>query len=246
MTAGRAVRTYHQSMPVHVLVGEDDPLQAELLRRYLESELYRVTVVSDGRSVLEAARREQPDLLLLDLMLPRVDGLDVCRILRAESDLPILMLTARSTEDDILLGLDLGADDYVTKPYSPRQLMARVRTLLRRSHAKVQEDVAAIAGAIEIDPARHEIRVNGNLVEVTVAEFRLLEVLSENAGLVFTRAQLLERIHGSDRFITERTIDVHIRNLRAKIEDDSARPRYVLTVYGVGYKFADAGYDAPQ
>jgi len=237
--------TYDRSMAVHVLVGEDDRLQAELLRRYLESEKYRVTVVSDGREVLEAARRDHPDLLVLDLMLPRVDGLDVCRILRAESDMPILMVTARSTEDDILLGLDLGADDYVTKPYSPRQLMARVRTLLRRARTVGIADAPASAGPIHVDAARHEVRVNGELVELTVAEFRLLEVLTENPGIVFTRAQLLERIHGSDRFITERTIDVHVRNVRAKIEQNPASPRHLLAVYGVGYKFIEA-IDASQ
>ena len=237
--------TYDRSMAVHVLVGEDDRLQAELLRRYLESENYRVTVVSDGREVLEAARRDHPDLLVLDLMLPRVDGLDVCRILRAESDMPILMVTARSTEDDILLGLDLGADDYVTKPYSPRQLMARVRTLLRRARTVGSADAPASAGPIQVDAARHEVRVNGELVELTAAEFRLLDVLTENPGIVFTRAQLLERIHGTDRFITERTIDVHVRNVRAKIEQNPASPRYLLTVYGVGYKFIEA-IDASQ
>ena len=237
--------TYDRSMAVHVLVGEDDRLQAELLRRYLESENYRVTVVSDGREVLEAARRDHPDLLVLDLMLPRVDGLDVCRILRAESDMPILMVTARSTEDDILLGLDLGADDYVTKPYSPRQLMARVRTLLRRARTVGSADAPASAGPIQVDAARHEVRVNGELVELTAAEFRLLDVLTENPGIVFTRAQLLERIHGTDRFITERTIDVHVRNVRAKIEQNPASPRHLLTVYGVGYKFIEA-IDASQ
>jgi DNA-binding response OmpR family regulator len=244
-----AARKYHGVMAAHVVVAEDDPLQAELLRRYLESEKYRVTVAGDGREVLEVVRREQPALLILDVMLPRVDGLDVCRILRAESDLPILMLTARSTEDDILLGLDLGADDYVTKPYSPRQLMARVRTLLRRS--RVSADASgdsAVLGPIAVDSARHEVRVNGELVELTRAEFRLLDVLVENVGLVFSRAQLLDRIHGSDRFITERTIDVHVRNVRAKIEPDPSTPRHLLTVYGIGYKFAtpEAGDDAPH
>lgn len=233
---------YHGDMAAHVVLAEDDPLQAELLRRYLESEQYRVTVATDGREVLEAVRREHPELLILDVMLPRVDGLDVCRILRAESDIPILMLTARSSEDDILLGLDLGADDYVTKPYSPRQLMARVRTLIRRSRLTgTAVDPGAAPGPIVVDPSRHEVRVNGELVELTRAEFRLLDVLVDNEGLVFSRAQLLERIHGSDRFITERTIDVHVRNVRAKIETDPANPQHLLTVYGVGYKFAASG-----
>jgi DNA-binding response OmpR family regulator len=235
MTVGK----YHGQMVAHVVLAEDDPLQAELLRRYLESEHYRVTVAGDGREVLETVRREPPDLLILDVMLPRVDGLDVCRVLRAESDVPILMLTAKSTEDDILLGLDLGADDYVTKPYSPRQLMARVRTLLRRSRISgAADERRTVIGAIAVDSARHEVRVDGDLVELTRAEFRLLDVLVENVGLVFSRAQLLERIHGTDRFITERTIDVHVRNVRAKIESDPSDPRYLLTVYGVGYKFA--------
>jgi len=233
---------YHRTMPVHVVLAEDDPLQAELLRRYLESEQYRVTVAVDGREVLDVVRRERPELLILDVMLPRVDGLDVCRILRAESDVPILMLTARSSEDDILLGLDLGADDYVTKPYSPRQLMARVRTLLRRVRlSEGSSEDAGTPGPVAIDPARHEVRVRGELVELTRAEFRLLAVLVENTGLVFSRAQLLDRIHGSDRFITERTIDVHVRNVRAKIEPDPSAPQHLLTVYGIGYKFVAAG-----
>lgn len=231
---------YHQRMPTHIVVAEDDPLQAELLRRYLEAERYRVTTVADGREVLEVTRREQPDLLLLDIMLPRVDGLDICRILRAETDMPILMVTARTTEDDILLGLDLGADDYITKPYSPRQLVARVRTVLRRFQVSHDSDRVSVAGTVTIDPARHEARVRGELVAFTRAEFRLLEMLSTNAGLVFSRGQLLEHMHGSDRFITERTVDVHVRNIRAKIEADPSDPRLLLTVYGVGYKFVDS------
>lgn len=240
LTAAAGAGPYHHLVRFHVVVAEDDPLQAQLLRRYLEAEQFSVTVVGDGREALETVRREQPHLLLLDVMLPRVDGLDICRALRAESDIPILMITARSTEDDVLLGFDLGADDYITKPYSPRQLMARVRTLLRRTRATPAHGSPIAAGEVVIDRPRHEVRVRGRLVELTRAEFRLLDVLAENAGIVFTRAQLLERMHGTDRFITERTIDVHMRNLRAKIEADPAQPAHLLTVYGLGYKFADA------
>jgi two-component system alkaline phosphatase synthesis response regulator PhoP len=223
-----------------ILIAEDDPLQADLIRRYLESEQHTVTIVGDGRAALTEVRREPPDLLVLDLMLPLVDGLDVCRVLRSEShELPILMVTARSTEDDVLLGLDLGADDYITKPYSPRELAARVRTLLRRLPHAAQPAAVMTVGPLMIDSGRHEARVDGQPIEVTPAEFRVLEVMAENPGLVFSRSRLLERIHGFDRFISERTIDVHVRNLRMKIELDPSAPVYLLTVYGIGYKLVD-------
>jgi len=227
-------------MPAHILVAEDDAKQAELVRRYLEHDHHTVTVVGDGRSAIDEARRLRPDLLVLDIMLPVVDGLDVARVLRSESELPILMLTARSTEDDLLLGLDLGADDYMTKPFSPRELAARVRTLLRRTvPAPASVDGVLIVGPLRIDPLRHRVEVNGAPVMITAGEFRLLEALALEPGRVFSRQQLLEQLHGFDRYITGRTIDVHVMNLRKKIEAIPGRPRYLLTVYGVGYTLTD-------
>ncbi|MFE5120474.1 response regulator transcription factor [Streptomyces sp. NPDC056669] len=240
-------------MCAYVVVAEDDRKQAELVRRYLEHEGHRVTVVHDGRSALESVRREPPDLLVLDVMMPRVDGLDVCRVLRAESALPVLMLTARSTEDDLLLGLDLGADDYMTKPFSPRELMARIRALLRR-HAATTATTATTAaatppepvltvGPLTIAPARHEVSMHGRPVDCTPGEFRLLEMLAASPGHVFTRPRILERLHGFDRYVTARTVDAHVMNLRRKLEDDPRRARFLVTVYGVGYKLVGGATD---
>ncbi len=213
--------------------------QAELVRRYLEREGHSVLVVHDGRAAIDEARGREPDLVVLDVMMPKADGLDVCRVIRAESDVPVLMLTARATEDDLLLGLDLGADDYVTKPYSPRELMARVRTLLRRARRSGDPEEALKVGDLLVDPARHLVSVAGSSVDCTPAEFRILETLAAQPERVFTRAQLLEEVHGFDRFITRRTVDVHMLNLRKKIESDPRRPTRILTVYGVGYKLTD-------
>jgi DNA-binding response OmpR family regulator len=224
----------------YVLVAEDDPKQAELVRRCLEHEGHAVVTVGDGRAALEEIRRNPPDLMVLDVMMPRVDGLDVCRILRRDSELPILMLTARSTEDDLLLGLDLGADDYLTKPYSPRELAARVRSLLRRTRPTPRPgDPVLRVGGLEVDPVRHEVRTAGDLVSCTPGEFQLLQVLAAEPGRVFTRDQLLRHLHGFDAYVTARTVDVHVMNLRRKIEPDPRRPVQLLTVYGVGYKLAD-------
>jgi DNA-binding response OmpR family regulator len=226
-------------MCAYVLVAEDDAKQAELVRRYLEHDGHTVTVVADGRAALDEWRRREPDLMVLDVMMPRVDGLDVCRVLRRESDLPVLMLTARATEDDLLLGLDLGADDYLTKPYSPRELAARVRSLLRRSVAGRggnPDDRSLRVGELHVDPVRHEVRVADRVIDCTPAEFQLLEVFAASPGRVFTRAQLLLRLHGFDRYVTVRTVDAHVMNLRRKL----GRPALLLTVYGVGYKLAAA------
>nr|WP_246404380.1 response regulator transcription factor [Nocardiopsis algeriensis] len=221
------------------MVAEDDANQADLVRRYLEREGHFVRVVHDGRAAVEEYHRDRPDLVVLDVMMPGMDGLAVCRALRAESDVAVLMLTARSTEDDLLNGLDLGADDYVTKPYSPRELMARVRTLLRRSRRSADGGERVLrAGAVAVDPGRHTVRVDGAPVACTPAEFQLLAALAARPGQVLDRSQLLEHIHGISRFITERTIDVHVKNLRRKIEPDPRRPVRLLTVYGVGYKLA--------
>ncbi|MFG3408412.1 response regulator transcription factor [Streptomyces sp. NPDC048142] len=233
-------------MCADVIVAEDDEKQAELVRRYLEREGHAVRIVGDGLAALDAVRHQEPDLLVLDVMMPRADGLDVVRVLRAESrELPVLMLTARSTEDDLLLGLDLGADDYMTKPYSPRELMARVRTLLRRTRRPVSpepvaaEDPVLRVGALVVDPERHEVSVGGGTVECTPGEFRILAALAAAPDRVFSRQRLLEELHGFDRYISARTVDVHVMNLRKKIERAPRRPERLLTVFGVGYKLTD-------
>ncbi|WP_406002905.1 response regulator transcription factor [Streptomyces sp. NBC_00829] len=225
-------------MSARILVAEDDARQAQVLRMYLESEGYIAIVVHDGRSAIDAVRRIQPDLLVLDVMMPNVDGLDVCRILRQESTMPVLMLTARSGENDLLLGLDLGADDYVTKPYSPRELMARVRTLLRRvERAAPPDDGVLRVGAITLDPLRHEVRgASGQPVTCTRGEFSILSAMVAEPGRVFTRQQLLERTRGWDVSSTNRTIDMHVMNLRKKLELDPRRPTHLITVHGIGYK----------
>ncbi|MFB6991160.1 response regulator transcription factor [Streptomyces sp. NPDC056178] len=238
-------------MCANVIVAEDDEKQAELVRRYLEHEGHTVTVVGDGLAVLAEVRHREPDLLVLDVMMPRADGLDVIRVLRAEQrEVPVLMLTARSTEDDLLLGLDLGADDYMTKPYSPRELMARVRTLLRRTRrvatAEPAEDQALRVGALTVDPVRHEVAVEGRSVECTPGEFRILAAMAAEPERVFTRQRLLEELHGFDRYVSFRTVDVHIMNLRKKIEPAPRRPALLLTVFGVGYKLTDPARNAAR
>ncbi|MER5743608.1 response regulator transcription factor [Streptomyces sp. NPDC059913] len=241
-------------MCAHVMVAEDDEKQAELVRRYLEHEGHAVTVVGDGLAALAGVRHREPDLLVLDVMMPRADGLDVVRVLRAERrELPVLMLTARSTEDDLLLGLDLGADDYLTKPYSPRELMARVRTLLRRTRrggtggAPVPgADSALRVGELLVDPDRHEVRVGDRAVDCTPGEFRILAALAAEPDRVFTRQRLLEELHGFDRYVSFRTVDVHIMNLRKKIEPAPRRPVRLLTVFGVGYKLTDPAGSTPR
>ncbi|MFV8185229.1 response regulator transcription factor [Streptomyces sp. AF1B] len=231
-------------MCAHVLVAEDDEMQAELIRRSLLAEGHTATVVHDGAAALDAARRLRPDLVVLDLMLPVVDGFGVCRVLRggdrSGADIPVVMLTARSEEDDVLLGLELGADDYMTKPYSPRELMARIRTVLRRSGRAVdlREDPVVRAAGLTVDPERHEVRCDGESVECTPAEFQILLAMVAEPERVFSRRQLLQCTHGFDRASTERAIDVHIMNLRRKIETHPRHPVRLLTVFGVGYKLS--------
>jgi DNA-binding response OmpR family regulator len=226
-----------------ILVAEDDAKQAQLIRMYLEREGHAVSIAGDGRTALEQIRQKRPDLVVLDVMMPGVDGLDVCRIVRAESDVPIVMVTARSTEDDLLLGLDLGADDYVTKPYSPRELMARIRTVLRRGGSGPGTGLGATTvhqvGDLLVDTGRHEVRLRGRLVELTPTEFKLLALLAATPGRAYSRQELLDAALGFDHYALERTVDVHVMNLRRKVEDDHRAPRYLLTVYGVGYKMAE-------
>ena len=225
-----------------ILVIEDDLKTVELIRLYLERNGYAVLLAYNGRDGLDLARQKRPDLIVLDLMLPKVGGLDICRILRMEqSTVPIIMLTAKSTEDDILLGLDLGADDYMTKPFSPRQLVARVRTVLRR--ASDQPTVPAPRktlrfGDLVIDSLRHEASLCGAPLPLTPKEFKLLETMGKEPGRAFTRLELLEKVFGFDYAGLERTVDAHIMNLRQKIEPQSGNLNYIQTVYGVGYRFA--------
>ncbi|MFD8277472.1 response regulator transcription factor [Streptomyces flaveolus] len=228
-------------MSARILVAEDDEKQSRLIRIYLEREGNAVQVAADGRAALERARSSAPDLIVLDVMLPLVDGLDVCRILRAESDVPILLLTARTTEEDMLLGLDLGADDYLTKPYSPRELTARVRALLRRSRkaAGAAEPAVLRVGDVEVDTARFEVHVAGRPVTLTAKEFSVLEALAREPGRVFTRAQIIERVFGFDRDVQERTVDAHVMNLRRKLVTAPGQPHRLETVYGRGYRLAD-------
>ncbi len=223
-----------------ILVVDDDRKIVELVKLYLERDGYRVLVAYDGLKALELARQKRPDLIVLDLLLPEVDGLDVCRILQTESKVPIIMLTAKTTEADKLVGLDLGADDYVTKPFSPRELMARVRAVLRRVGEETPSGPAEMRFAdLLIDRRRHEVQVRDKVVDITPTEFKLLEVLAGEAGRAFTRLELLDRVFGYDFEGFERTVDVHVKNLRKKIEPDPKRPVYVQTVYGVGYRFGE-------
>ncbi len=227
-------------MKGRVLLAEDDPRQARIVKLYLEQEGHSVVVVGDGLAALEEVRRREPDLLILDVMMPKLDGHDVCRIVRYESEVPILLLTARSAEDDVLIGLDLGADDYVTKPYRPRELMARVRALLRRSSGGKELATEPVEyRELRIDPARRTAAVSGQVADLTAAEFDLLLMLVSSPGRVFTRLQLLDSIMGFDHQGMERTVDAHVKNLRRKLGDDHRDPRYIATVVGVGYKAPD-------
>jgi DNA-binding response OmpR family regulator len=220
-----------------VLVVDDDHKIVDLIRLYLEKDGYRVLAAYDGERALELVRDGQPELVVLDLMLPQVGGLDVCRAVRAQSNVPIIMLTARSTEEDKLVGLDLGADDYVTKPFSPRELLARVRAVLRRVNQRETESLPQVrVGNLEIDLLRHEVKVDQKAVYLTPKEFKVLETLAKEPGRAFSRRQLVERVFGPDYEGMDRSVDEHVMNLRKKIEDDPRSPYYVQTVYGLGYK----------
>ena len=222
-----------------ILVVDDEPKIVKQARDYLEKEGFRVVVATDGQEALAAARHEQPDLIVLDLNLPEMDGLEVCRELRRWSDVPIIMLTARVEEADRLIGLELGADDYITKPFSPRELVARVRAVLRRVRGGVHQPGMIRAGDLEIDLRGHRVTRSGEPLRLTRTEFDLLALLAQHPGQVFAREQLLDRLHGIAYEGYDRSIDAHIKNLRRKLEPDPAEPHYVLTVYGIGYKFSD-------
>lgn len=222
-----------------ILVVDDEPKIVRLARDYLERSAFRVLPAADGVSALAAARQEKPDLIVLDLNLPEMDGLDVCRALRRESSVPIIMLTARAEEMDRLIGLELGADDYIVKPFSPRELVARVRAVLRRAQGDLQATEMVRTGALEIDLNGHRATLQGDALKLTRIEFTLLAILAQHPGQTFSRAQLIDRLHGTAEGGYDRSIDAHIKNLRRKLEEDPADPQYILTVYGIGYQFTD-------
>jgi DNA-binding response OmpR family regulator len=222
-----------------ILVVDDEPKIVTLARDYLEHAGFAVLTTRDGRDALATVRQRRPDLVVLDLGLPGLDGLDVTRELRRDSSIPIVMLTARDDEFDKLLGLELGADDYLTKPFSPRELVARVRAVLRRAERPPEAAETIHAADVVLDLPRMRAEVAGTVVDLTPTEFGLLATMAARPGRIFTRAQLLDALHGIAFDTYERAIDSHVKNLRRKIEPDPRSPRYILTVYGVGYRFAD-------
>ncbi|HKA10923.1 MAG TPA: response regulator transcription factor [Candidatus Dormibacteraeota bacterium] len=222
-----------------VLVVDDEPQIVQLLRDYLEHSGFAVLNAGDGPTALRIARTQHPDLVILDLGLPGLDGLDVTRSLRRDGAVPIIMLTARDDESDKLVGLELGADDYMTKPFSPKELVARVRAVLRRVEGLASaSEVIRVGDDVEVDVPQMRVTVAGRSVELTLTEFQLLTTMVRQPGRVFTRAQLLDAVHGVAVESYERAIDAHIKNIRRKVEPDPRSPRYLLTAYGVGYKFA--------
>jgi DNA-binding response OmpR family regulator len=229
-------------MPRKILVVDDEKKVCELVRRYLEREGFEVLTVYDGKAALESAQRHHPDLVVLDLNLPEVDGLEVCRILRRQSSVPIIMLTARDEDADKLIGLELGADDYVTKPFSPRELVARVKAVLRRATPPLLPPEQVVLGNLVIDLTRHEARCHGALLDLTPTEFKLLHLLASNPGRVYTRSQLLDLVQGEAYEGYDRTIDAHIKNLRQKLASVASEEECrIITVRGVGYKLEGEG-----
>ena len=226
-------------MNERILVVDDEPKIVKLARDYLEQSGYGVLTAVNGTTALATARADKPDLVVLDLNLPGMDGLDVCRQLRRESDVPIIMLTARIEETDRLIGLELGADDYITKPFSPRELVARVRAVLRRVNGGLSQPGLIRVGDLEIDLQGHRASQNSEPLHLTRIEFNLLALLAQHPGQAFSRQRLLEQLHGFSHDGFDRSIDAHVKNLRRKIEPDLSNPTYILTVYGIGYRFND-------
>jgi len=220
-----------------ILVVDDEPKVARLARDYLEKNGFRVITAADGQSALTIARREKPDLVILDLMLPQIDGREVCRILRRESDVPIIMLTALSEEIDQVTGLEIGADDYITKPFSVRALVARVRALLRRTHGEIKAPSIIRIGILEIDSEKHIATYGDHALKLTPNEFKLLQLLAGRPGQTLTREQLLDDLHGTASSM-DRSVDSHIKNLRKKLETASGKSM-IETVYGIGYRFLE-------
>ena len=228
-----------RAMPT-VLVVDDELKITRLIRDYLEQAGFVVATASDGKGAIAAARQLKPDLIVLDLGLPNIDGLDVIRALRTGSTVPVVVVTARADESDRVVGLELGADDYIVKPFSPKELVARVRAVLRRTDTARSGAEVIRAGGITLDVPRREVRLEDRTIDLTATEFDLLHALARQPGRVFTRGQLLEAIHGVAFESYERAIDAHVKNIRRKLEAEPQRPRYLLTVHGVGYKLNDA------
>ena len=221
-----------------ILVVDDELDIVKVVRAYLEQSGFRVVTAADGHHALTVFRHEKPDLVVLDLNLPKMDGLDVCRAIRRDSNTPVIMLTARVDEADRLIGLEIGADDYIVKPFSPREVVARVRTVLRRSTSVVVDQPALITiSDLVIDPVKHEVHLAARLIELTPMEFNLMQAMAAQPGRAFSRMELLDAAQGEAYEGYERSIDVHIKNLRQKLGDDPRHPTYILTVYGIGYKF---------
>lgn len=221
---------------MHILIVEDEKKIAEIIEAYLEKENFKVTTASDGNKAWDILEKEIPDLIVLDIMLPGIDGVEILKRVRSKSNVPVIMLTAKSDEIDRILGLELGADDYVTKPFSPRELVARIKAVTRRKNESIEEDEISVSG-LKINTSRHEAKMNGKLITLTVTEFEILKAIAKSPGRVFTRLQLVELVQGDYFEGYERTIDTHIKNLRQKIEKDPANPTFIKTVYGIGYKF---------
>lgn len=221
-----------------VLIVDDDVKLAKLLQTYFDKENFITYTANDGLTALHMVRERKPDIMILDLMLPGMDGWDVCRKIRRDNDIPIIMLTARDEESDRLVGLEIGADDYVTKPFSPKEVVARAKAILRRAYKEVVHHEPIRAGSLVIDLERHQVTLGDQYIELTPTEFKILELLASNTGKVYNRLQIVEQTQGYAFESYERTIDAHIKNLRRKIESNPKEPRYIQTVYGVGYKFA--------
>jgi len=227
-------------LPGPVLIAEDDANTAALVATYLQREGFATLIARDGREALELARRKAPGFVILDVMLPQLDGWEICRRLRQESNVPILMLTAREEEIDRVLGLSLGADDYVVKPFSPRELVERVKAILRRVRPAAPPPATLLEhGGLRLDPERHEVTLDGSRIELTAAEFKLLETLLRAPGRLFSRDQLLERFYPDGETVIDRVVDVHIGKLRQKLGDDPADPRFIETVRGFGYRLRE-------
>jgi DNA-binding response OmpR family regulator len=222
-----------------ILIVEDEKKIVDIIKAYMEKEGYHVIVAYDGKAALDLAQSHSPDLIILDLMLPEISGWDVCRALRKNSDVPIIMLTARDEATDKIVGLELGADDYVTKPFNPNELVSRVRAVLRRSENRTSRKTILKVADLIIDTGKRTVYRSNKTIELTPMEFDLLRVLAENPGRVYNRMQLLDIVQGETYEGYERTIDSHIKNLRKKIEVDPIKPNYIITVYGVGYKLED-------
>lgn len=226
-------------MAKKILVADDEKKLVTILKGYLEQAGFAVATAYDGKQALAVFRHEKPSLVLLDLNMPEMDGMDVCRAIRKESNVPIIMVTARVEEMDKLIGLEIGADDYITKPFSPREVVARVRAVLRRTEGETTKSEMMSVGELTIDLGKHSATLKGKSIELTPTEFDLLVIMMQNPGRAFTRLQLLDQVQGEAFEGYERTIDAHVKNLRQKIEHDPKNPHYLLTVFGVGYKFAE-------